>query len=1028
MLEGELIVAAEETGAQVLEQIAEGLTESAARDEARAQWQLDRLAEDAEEHQQGAEEAQERAEHAEDWAAGGMAEAGHEARVAGEAAKTAEETHSVKEAKDAAETAEEAAEKADAAADIAAASAAGAYHNAFVAKLNAVNAYDDYIEAQELFEEAQREINAKLALGLINAQEAEALAAAAEERAAAQLAKAAEAVEAAEKAKAAQQAVVDEAKAELKEELNKLDEVILSNGVNVAEKTVVAGVAEAALLATKAAVLAADMTVDYYQGNADQISGQIDELDTKIAESKAAIEKLEAELLLAGDKDYLVAKDALEKAKAGLAKAEQIKEEALLVQGVVFTAKGVEEAAAVLKQPRMAELQEKVVNGTANEDDVVKLTKKVLEGVDSYFLGDPHYTDVELDKNDFAANNAYYFSAKNSGKEVYFMAVVEDGVIKYYPAEKEYPTVSHGSEASYIPSDTNSRTYKDTDLQATVGESTLSVVAQKEGDTPTLYVVERGCKTDNHYKIEWDATKESFFYTNGESEKIFVTLRDVANPKYSADTDYAPIYDSNAVSDIWTAAFDPEPYIAKKQEQLDKAQENYKNVNDNLAKLFDQELEQEADRAALQEELEKLDAKLNGTLGQRVITALIKSSGPDVVDMVVSGDVDLTDLASLIANSRDAIKEELQGEEWMDILGDVADVKSGLDTISSAVRGVTDGDVKLDDVTNIIGLLTGNAMPVKMKQAIAHTIEELAEAERDKAVDELEQALKKAEEELVAQGKAVLLAEGKLAKEELLLLNALAAVEKAKLEEAKAQALEKQADQAAEAAEAARKALEELKNTPMDDTHVQEAKAAYEAAELAAVEAQQAADQARREAVAARILANKAAEDADAAKAAYQTLLYAQKRDWNALKKINRDIVGWLTIPGTDIDCPIMQGNDNEFYKTHSYEGKEDENGSIFLDTHCRADFGSTNTVLHGGKVFDILKNYLDEGYLNGHSTVEISTPSAEFSFKLNSAVSAPADDNSFMDQPTEGKMLTLTTLADDTGAQRIVVTGNAVG
>ena len=51
--------------------------------------------------------------------------------------------------------------------------------------------------------------------------------------------------------------------------------------------------------------------------------------------------------------------------------------------------------------------------------------------------------------------------------------------------------------------------------------------------------------------------------------------------------------------------------------------------------------------------------------------------------------------------------------------------------------------------------------------------------------------------------------------------------------------------------------------------------------------------------------------------------------DWNSLKSINDDIVGWLEIDGTNISYPILKDKDL-YYLKHSFDRKYNSNGSIF--------------------------------------------------------------------------------------------------
>lgn len=106
------------------------------------------------------------------------------------------------------------------------------------------------------------------------------------------------------------------------------------------------------------------------------------------------------------------------------------------------------------------------------------------------------------------------------------------------------------------------------------------------------------------------------------------------------------------------------------------------------------------------------------------------------------------------------------------------------------------------------------------------------------------------------------------------------------------------------------------------------------------------------------------------------------KIDWNNLKSINEDIIGWIEIEGTDINYPILKDNDNLYYLKHNYLKKYNSNGSIFtLDIN---PFEDCETLLYGhnmknGTMFSILGKYLDKDFLFSHQKIKIYTPNKNY-------------------------------------------------
>lgn len=96
---------------------------------------------------------------------------------------------------------------------------------------------------------------------------------------------------------------------------------------------------------------------------------------------------------------------------------------------------------------------------------------------------------------------------------------------------------------------------------------------------------------------------------------------------------------------------------------------------------------------------------------------------------------------------------------------------------------------------------------------------------------------------------------------------------------------------------------------------------------------------------------------------------------------VNDDLVGWIQVPGTNIDYPFVQTNDNEYYLDHSFDKTYNKAGWIFLDYRNNSDFSSQNNIIYGHAridktMFGSLKNTLNKSWFNNmdNRIVKIST------------------------------------------------------
>jgi len=71
-----------------------------------------------------------------------------------------------------------------------------------------------------------------------------------------------------------------------------------------------------------------------------------------------------------------------------------------------------------------------------------------------------------------------------------------------------------------------------------------------------------------------------------------------------------------------------------------------------------------------------------------------------------------------------------------------------------------------------------------------------------------------------------------------------------------------------------------------------------------------------------------------------------------SLAQINPDIYGWISVEGTTIDYPLVQGEDNDYYLNHAYTGEFLPNGSIFVDYRNYEEINRNfNTVMYGHNI-----------------------------------------------------------------------------
>ena len=174
--------------------------------------------------------------------------------------------------------------------------------------------------------------------------------------------------------------------------------------------------------------------------------------------------------------------------------------------------------------------------------------------------------------------------------------------------------------------------------------------------------------------------------------------------------------------------------------------------------------------------------------------------------------------------------------------------------------------------------------------------------------------------------------------------------------------------------------------------------------------------------------------------------------NFDKLRLINKDVVGWIKVPNTSIDYPVVRSTNNHYYLNHSFKKEDSSAGWIFMDYRNKLDGNDKNLIIYGhnrldGIMFGELKKLLDKDWFKNKDNlnIEFITPKEKFIYKVFSIykikdetyyLTTDLDTNydKFIDKlksrskydfETElngNSILTLSTCSDDVNSSRLVV------
>lgn len=130
-------------------------------------------------------------------------------------------------------------------------------------------------------------------------------------------------------------------------------------------------------------------------------------------------------------------------------------------------------------------------------------------------------------------------------------------------------------------------------------------------------------------------------------------------------------------------------------------------------------------------------------------------------------------------------------------------------------------------------------------------------------------------------------------------------------------------------------------------------------------------------------------------------------KSFSELVKINPDVLGWLTVNGTGIDYPLVQGKDNDEYMNKTPDLKFALSGSIFLDSACSRDFSDFNTIIYGHHIegdamFGSIDRFRKKKFFDSHEKGSVFYGGSKYRIRIFAFLTVDAYDTGIYSFPKD--------------------------
>jgi len=123
-----------------------------------------------------------------------------------------------------------------------------------------------------------------------------------------------------------------------------------------------------------------------------------------------------------------------------------------------------------------------------------------------------------------------------------------------------------------------------------------------------------------------------------------------------------------------------------------------------------------------------------------------------------------------------------------------------------------------------------------------------------------------------------------------------------------------------------------------------------------------------------------------------------------SLKTVNPDVIGWIRIPDTELDYPLIYSaeKDETYYLSHTWDLQENSCGSIFVEPLNKTDFSDPNTIIYGHNMLDesmfgILDTYVMKNWWEEHKDIYVATKEGTKHYVVFSAYQVATGEITYM-------------------------------